>query len=189
MLPEDKWQPKVLFSARLAFLLATPLRRLFTNRAKVLSWARIRVGDHVLELGPGPGFFTGHLAKKVAPGLVYALDVQTGMIAKAKMRLEPEGLANVRFAVGDAECLPLNPGAVDKVFAYQVLEEVADLNSAISEIKRVLRPKGTLAIIQYWFDFTPTMRDALKAIAAAHGLILQEESSTRLSWKAIYERD
>ncbi len=133
--------------------------------------------------GPGP------LARKVAPGLVYALDVQTKMIAKAKMRLEPEGLANVRFAVGDAECLPLNPGAVDKVFANQVLEEVADLNSALSEIKRVLRPKGTLAIIQYWFDFTPTMRDALKAIAAAHGLILQEESSTRLSWKAIYERD
>lgn len=189
MLDKDKWQPKALFSERLAFLLANPLRRLFTNRAKVLSWARIRAGDHVLELGVGPGFFTGRLAKKVDSGLVYALDVQADMIAKAKARLKPEVPANVRFLVGDAECLPLRPGVADKVFAFQVLEEVADLNSAIREIKRVLRPEGTLAIIEYWHNFTPTMRDALKAIAAAQGLILQEESSSRRSWRAIYERE
>src|SRR5512140_3805504 len=76
----------------LGYLLASPLRRLFQDPARVLA-PHVREGMTVLEPGPGMGFFTLELARRVGPrGRVVAVDLQPEMLAGLRRRAARAGL-------------------------------------------------------------------------------------------------
>jgi ubiquinone/menaquinone biosynthesis C-methylase UbiE len=98
----------------------------------------------VVDLGCGTGLFTSPLAEAFAAQVV-GVEPAANMRTVAEVKPHP---ATVRFVPGWADRLPLEDGAADLVFMSQVLHHVADRQSALCEIHRVLRPGGRLCIRQ-----------------------------------------
>jgi arsenite methyltransferase len=102
-------------------------------------------GDSVLDVGCGPGFYSGELLEQVGPeGSVTGVDRSPQMLAAAKRRCE--GAGNARFEEGDATALPVESESFDRALSVQVLEYVKDVRAALGEMHRALRPGGRVAI-------------------------------------------
>jgi ubiquinone/menaquinone biosynthesis C-methylase UbiE len=137
--------------ASLDWLVDNPVRRYYMG--PVLDRVGIRPGEHVLELGPGPGIFTVEAARRVGPeGRLVAVDIQPEMIAQVEKRVREAGLANVETQVSDAYHLPLNDESVDRAFLVTVLPEILDRQRALAELRRVLKPDGALSITEEFLD-------------------------------------
>ena len=105
-------------------------------------WARAgAAGADVLDVACGVGFGTELLARSGARSVV-GVDVSADAVAAARERCGE--LARVEQA--DLEALPLAADSVDLAVCFETIEHVPDPGRAISELRRVLRPGGTLAI-------------------------------------------
>ena len=102
-------------------------------------------GEHIVDIGAGPGFLAAEMAAEGAR--VVAVD------PSASMRELARGLG-VDFVIedGSAEALPLPDGSVDAAVATQVLEYVPDVPGALAEIRRVLRPGGRVLLLDTDWD-------------------------------------
>jgi ubiquinone/menaquinone biosynthesis C-methylase UbiE len=123
--------------------------RFRTNSVAVADWelglvdlSRVR---YALDAGCGTGVFLLPLARNLAPqgARVVGLDLAEGTLGVARARVAAEGLP-VECLIGDVEALPFDDGAFDLVLANYMLYHVPDLDRAIAELRRVLRPGGTL---------------------------------------------
>ncbi len=115
-------------------------------RARV-ALARIPVarGDRILDLGCGNGWATRLLrAPAGSTGSAVGLDASAPMIERA--RSLSAGAPALSFAQGAFEALPFEDDAFDHVFSFEALYYSSDLTRALAEIRRVLRPGGTLTV-------------------------------------------
>lgn len=103
-------------------------------------------GTTLLDLGCGPGTITVDLAAAVAPGHVLGLDQQASQLCSARALARHRGLTNVRFREGSCYDIPLDDGSVDRVFSHALMEHLAHPAQALAEIRRVLRPGGTVGL-------------------------------------------
>jgi len=140
----------------LSVVLESPLRRRLFSPAKLLDKVGIVSGMRVLELGPGPGFFTIEAARRVnyseSPGMLYCLDIEPAMIDRAKNKVTRYDLKNVVLMVGNGEWLPFKDGSLNLAYLVTVLGEIPDQSRALKELYRVLRPGGVLSISEYLLD-------------------------------------
>ncbi|MBD3322699.1 MAG: methyltransferase domain-containing protein [Chitinivibrionales bacterium] len=105
-------------------------------------------GEHVLEAGCGVGAQTVILAKR-SPGTRFtAIDISEKSLKTAQARAAGKGLGTVRFECGDVTALRFPDNSFDHIFACFVLEHLADPHQALCELKRVLRPGGSLTAIE-----------------------------------------
>ncbi len=133
------------------WVLESPLRRWYLR--KVPERIGFRVGERVLEIGPGLGVFTRQAAEHVgAAGQVVALDVQPEMARRLAHRMKIAGLEKVRIVVGNAEALPFVSGYFDRAFAVSVMAEVRNKTHAFSELYRALKGGGMLSITEEFLD-------------------------------------
>ena len=102
--------------------------------------AHVAPGDQVLDLGCGAGEFSTALGG--AGALPIAVDVAAEALRRARERIP--GLDARLWAPG--EPLPLEDASVDVVWAGEVIEHVVDVAPWLSEVRRVLRPRGTLLL-------------------------------------------
>lgn len=145
-----------------------PLRRWLQPVRPTVEKFRLKAGGTVLEVGPGPGYFTLEAAGVVGPsGRVVCLDVQPGMLDVLQRRLGERGVVNAHPIVGDASRLPLAGRSVDAAFLVAVLGEVPDRPAALRELRRVLKPGGVLSFTETLTDpdyvFQATLRDLCRA--------------------------
>lgn len=135
----------------LGWLLASPLRRLVQDPARILA-PHVRAGMTVLEPGPGMGFFTLELARRVGPeGRVVAVDVQPRMLAGLARRARRAGLeARIDARVAPAERMGVEDlaGRVDFVLAFAVVHEFPDAGRLFAELRRALRPQGRVLLVE-----------------------------------------
>jgi SAM-dependent methyltransferase len=135
----------------LAWLVNNPVRRRYMG--PVLDHVGIRPGERVLELGPGPGAFTIEAARRAEPdGSLVAVDIQPEMIGAVEDRVAEAGVDNVETHVASAYELPLEDESVDRAFLVTVLPEIPDRGRALAELRRVLRPGGTLSVTEEFLD-------------------------------------
>ena len=102
-------------------------------------------GFRLLDVGCGGGFLSARLAEAVAPGELVGIDVEPSQVDMAKEEAAQRGLSNVKFQVADAQELPFADGSFDVVHLGGVLLHVADVDRALAETRRVLRPGGMAA--------------------------------------------
>lgn len=97
--------------------------------------------EAVLEIGTGPGGFARHLRAR----RVYCLDPSAPMLALARRRLMD---GRYRLLAGLGEQIPLRTASVDRVYCAFSFRDFFDKPAAIREIARVLRPGGTVHILE-----------------------------------------
>ncbi len=107
------------------------------------SWPGRPFGD-ALEIGSGTGYFSLNLAQMGAIERLTATDISPGMLSTLAATARRLGLA-VETEVTDAEVLPFDDESFDLVFGHAVLHHIPDLDQALREFRRVLRPGGAVA--------------------------------------------
>lgn len=135
----------------LGYLLASPIRRLFENPAKMVL-PLVKPGQRILELGPGLGFFTMPLAKSVGPdGRVVCVDVQAGMLARLGKRLGKRGLQD---RVELRQCGPADlglddvRGSFDVATAIHVVHETPSPGNTVGALAASLKVDGQLLLVE-----------------------------------------
>ena len=105
-------------------------------------------GSHVLEAGCGIGAQTATLARRSPGARFTSIDVSAASIAEARRRAEAAGLANVEHRRADIFALPFEAGSFDHVFVCFVLEHLARPDEALAILKELLKPGGTITVIE-----------------------------------------
>ncbi|MFP5503027.1 MAG: ubiquinone/menaquinone biosynthesis methyltransferase [Candidatus Sericytochromatia bacterium] len=116
-------------------------------KQQLVAGLSIKPGDKVLDLATGTGDLARLLSAAVGPeGHVTALDFSPGMLAQARA-LDPEP-GRITWIEGDMQALPFESGRFDAVTVGFGLRNVADLDRAIAEIVRVLKPGGRFGSLE-----------------------------------------
>jgi SAM-dependent methyltransferase len=128
-------------------------------------------GSTVLEAGCGVGAQTITLAQRSPAARFTSVDVSTDSIAEARRRADRASLTNVEFQHADIFALPFDAESFDHVFVCFVLEHLSRPVEALSILKRVLRPGGTITVIEGDHGSTCFHPDSAAAHAAIRCLV------------------
>ena len=132
-------------------MLGNPLRRLVHPPGRILA-PFVAPGMTVLEPGPGVGFFTMELARRVGPnGQVVAVDVRPEMLDELRRRATRAGVfdrIDARLAQPDRLGIDDLAGSVDFAFAFAMVHEVPDVERFFAEVAAALEPGGKLLLAE-----------------------------------------
>ncbi len=124
-------------------------------------------GSRVLEAGCGTGAQTVILAGRGPEAEFTSIDVSERSLAEAARQVQLAGCRNVRFLQADIFRLPFQPSCFDHVFVCFVLEHLTDPAGALDALMTVLKPGGSLTVIEGDHGsayFHPTSEQARRAI-------------------------
>ncbi len=118
-------------------------------------------GSKVLEAGCGVGGQTVILTRRSSDADFTSIDISTKSLSEAKAQIDREGITNVRFRQANITELSFDDESFDHVFVCFVLEHLSKPLDALAELKRVLKPGGTITAIEgdhgscFWYPETP----------------------------------
>ncbi|CAH2602142.1 Methyltransferase domain-containing protein [Rhodovastum atsumiense] len=105
-------------------------------------------GSEVLEAGCGVGAQTVALARRSPDARITCVDIAASSLREAEARALAAGLDGVRFHRADLCALPFAEASFDHAFVCFVLEHLPRPDLALAELRRVLRPGGSLTVIE-----------------------------------------
>jgi SAM-dependent methyltransferase len=105
-------------------------------------------GSSVLEVGCGVGAQTLTLARNSPEARITCVDSSKPSLAQAKRAADAAGLTNVRFQHADIFALPCEADSFDHVFVCFVLEHLVRPLEALDALRTVLKPGGTITVIE-----------------------------------------
>jgi arsenite methyltransferase len=144
------------FNAKMAVqldkLYASP--QVIAQRARLRALIRAQPGEHGVDVGCGLAHLSCELAEEVgAGGRIVGVDASADMVAGATERAARLGVADrVEVRQADATALPLADASMDFAVAVQSYSYVADVEGAIRDAARVLKPGGRLAVLETDWD-------------------------------------
>ena len=142
-------------------------------------FAKIKVGDTVVDLGSGAGndcFVARSLAGE--QGEVIGIDMTKAMIEKAEANVSKLGFQNVKFRLGDIENIPLSSKRADVVISNCVMNLVPDKKKAFNEVYRILKSGGHFSISDVVLNGElpmPIIKEAEMYAGCVSGAIKKEE--------------
>lgn len=146
---------------------------------QVLARMQFRPGQQILDLGCGNGWATRALAKSAAGSSAIGVDVSAAMIARAE---ELTSLTiRARYEVGRFEELSMRDLSIDKVFSMEAIYYAVDLDRALREIHRVLKPAGTVDLVLDCYAERPTTDRWSAMVGLPMQRLSEKEWAARLS--------
>lgn len=116
------------------------------TRIAALRAGNLRLGETALDVGCGPGYLLHDLALTAGKnGSAIGIDISEPMLALARRRCAK--LENVRAEKADATALPVADGSVDLACGLQIYAYVRELDTALAELRRALKPGGRAVIL------------------------------------------
>ncbi|MCU0678400.1 MAG: methyltransferase domain-containing protein [Candidatus Pacebacteria bacterium] len=127
----------------------------FLNPRLLSSHFHIEPGSTVVDYGAGQGVYVPYLAKKVGTsGKVVACEVQRPLVDTIARVAKEHGHSNVEVVWCDAASpagTRLSDETADFVVIINTLYQIDDLEAAVAEVHRTLRPKGIVYVVD-WID-------------------------------------
>ena len=153
-------------------------------KARLVSMAEVRAGERALDLACGTGDIAFAVAARGARAV--GLDITHRMLQLARLRAgsarASSSQAPVEFITGDMTSLPFRSASFDLVTTGYGLRNVPDLDAAIDEIARVLRPGGRLLSLDFNRPESAVIRAAylayLTGVGATLGWLLHRDPDT-----------
>jgi len=105
-------------------------------------------GSRVLEAGCGVGAQTVTLARNSPGARITAVDISRDSLETARRRVTAAGVTAVTFQQADLFALPFGPGSFDHVFVCFVLEHLPDPRLMLRLLGQVLKPGGSMTVIE-----------------------------------------
>ena len=109
---------------------------------------RYKKGERVLEAGCGVGAQTVTLAQNSPKAQITSIDLSPASLAQAEERVKAAGIRNVTFRQADIHALPFSDNFFDHVFVCFVLEHLPDPARALAQLRRVIKPGGSITVIE-----------------------------------------
>jgi len=106
----------------------------------------LKPGMKVLDAGCGTGAVARRMAAKVSPGEVYGIDIDSLFISEAKKLATNEGIKNIGFELGNVDDLKHYDGTFDVSYCRLVLMHVKNPIKTVTELKRVTKKGGIVAV-------------------------------------------
>lgn len=163
---------------------------------RVVATLALAPGDRVADVGAGGGYFTLPLAEAVGEtGRVIAVDIEADMVEYVLGRAKKRGLTQVEGIVASETDTGLLPGSVDLIFVSNTFHHLPDPSSYFARIRRALRPKGRVAIIEVPSGSFPKGHDTSPELiheqmqVAGFRLAERHESLERQSFQIFVPRD
>ncbi|MGH7249523.1 MAG: class I SAM-dependent methyltransferase [Minisyncoccia bacterium] len=125
---------------------------MFANPAQNLKSFGLKEDNIVADLGAGTGYYSIAAGAMVPRGKVYAVELDKDFLMTVKKKVAEAHLDNVECLWGDVEKLggtKLGDGVIDAVIASNVLFQVEDRDSFAEEVKRILKPKGRVLLVDW----------------------------------------
>ncbi|WP_013324447.1 class I SAM-dependent methyltransferase [Gloeothece verrucosa] len=115
------------------------------------NWAEISSDQVVLDLGCGTGEFERLLLTENPEQKIIGIDISEEMLVKAKYKCQ--GYPNVSFQQASVSSLPFNTHTFDVIVSASAFHYFEHPETAIQEIKRVLKPDGKVVILDWCKDY------------------------------------
>ena len=116
------------------------------QRQRFINSVDIIPGDEILDVGSGPGFLCNEISESLNHNVkIFGIDVSEPLIEYAKQKFSENRRLN--FRIGNATDIPFKSNKFDIVISTQVLEYIENVDKALDEMFRVLKPGGSLALL------------------------------------------
>ena len=130
----------------------------FRRQAKAVA-QRLRFGCDVLEVAPGPGYFSIELAK-LGDFNITGLDISRTLIDIATENARNAGV-RIDFRLGNASAMPFAGDSFNFIYCEAAFKNFAEPVKALDEMHRILRPGGDALIVDLRSDASLDEIDAL----------------------------
>jgi ubiquinone/menaquinone biosynthesis C-methylase UbiE len=146
------------------------------NASKMLSEVGIGEGQNVLDFGCGSGTYSIPAARLVGKnGRIYSLDVNQKALEKLSRKAEKTGLDNIVTLLSSGNVdIPIDNEALNHVLLIDVLQEIADKETLLEEIHRILKPDGMMIVYPMHIDSNEVIRLASDVKLRLKGRKFQE---------------
>jgi ubiquinone/menaquinone biosynthesis C-methylase UbiE len=175
----------------IGYLLAGPWRKYLNDPAEILG-PYVREGMIVFEPGPGMGFFTLELARRVgSTGRVIVVDIQPKMLDVLRRRAAKAGLAgrlDARLVQPESLGVDGCSGQVDFALAFAVVHEMPSVESFFAEVARSLKPGGSLLLAEPRGHVDDQLFEDELAAAARAGLSVETRPVIKRNHAALLKK-
>jgi arsenite methyltransferase len=132
-------------------LLEDPKRDEWQKPDAIIQALKLQNGQMVADIGSGSGYFTLRLARAVqTQGMVFARDVDEGMLTYLRQRLAKENVKNVQLLQVPAHDPLLVDGSLDLAFVCNTYHHIEDREVYFRKVRKALKPNGRLVIVDFY---------------------------------------
>jgi demethylmenaquinone methyltransferase/2-methoxy-6-polyprenyl-1,4-benzoquinol methylase len=119
-------------------------------RKKALNLLKKNQPQQILDVATGTADLAIMSAKLLSPQQIIGIDISSGMLDIGKKKISKLGLQDcIQLQLGDSEALQFNDHTFDAVTVSFGVRNFQQLEKGLSEILRVLKPKGQLMILEF----------------------------------------
>lgn len=126
-----------------------PEREREERPAKMMDRMKVAATDVIADIGCGTGYHSIRLARLVAKGKVYAVDIQASMLDSVFVRSMVEGLENVDPVLGTTIDPGLPAASIDKVLLVDVYHEFDHPHEMMQGIVKAMKPGALLFLVEF----------------------------------------
>lgn len=144
-------------------------RKTWQKREEIIQLLKLKPSYIVADLGCGSGYFTvpiSYMVKKI-----FGIDIQKEMLEFLDQKIQKQNITNIETLLSKKNIIPLRNEMVDLLLSVNTLHEFNDKKRIIEEIRRVIKSKGKLAIVDFKKEdtgFGPPMSIRLSKEQASH---------------------
>jgi len=159
---------KGVFPFKWSFTLLFPLRNIFLSVNNLIERLDIKENYNVLEVGPGPGYFSIPVARKLKTGKLILADIQPEMLEYAKKRFSKKKTGNVAYYLCNGKTFDFSDNSFDVIYMVAVLGEVENKEAYIREFSRMLKKGGIVSVSELAGDPDKMSIEELKDFFEKH---------------------
>ncbi|MDP9065093.1 MAG: class I SAM-dependent methyltransferase [Pseudomonadota bacterium] len=143
-------------------------------------------GMIVADIGAGSGYLSRRVAKQVAPGKVYAVDVQPEMVGLLKDLAKQPGMDNIVPTQGTVTDVNLPSNSIDVAVMVDVYHELEYPYEVMQSLVHALKPGGRMVFVEYRLEDPSVPIKTLHRLSVAQ--VRREMQPLPLDWDHTSER-